>query len=192
MIPVLTLLATTAAVSCGTSDPCRTVEAYLRALKAMDQDRLESYIDPAFRSRRDDGTDAPFDRVRNRGNREFERATKTRWTYRIIGIDGERITAFTTEDNDYYRLLGVGVRTQVTVYAARNGRLYFAQNFVTVDQHGRYLDAYQAFLTWLEQQPAGKSDAEVIRGGRLVFSSASAPKLLMWLKRYRSSGAAKP
>jgi len=172
---------------CAQSDSCRTVDSYLRALKAMDAERLESFIDPAYRSKRADGSETPFNPERNRRNRGFERGTKTRWTYSILGIDGDRVTILAGEENEFYRLLGVGVRTQVTVYAAKNGRVYFAQNLTLVDEHGKYEDAYRAFVTWIRQQPAALADPEVVKGDDLVFSAASAPKLLDWLRKYRQA-----
>ena len=69
MIPALAFLAIASATPCGASDPCRTVDAYLRALKAMDEDRLENYVDPVFRSRRADGTEAVRSDAR-RGRRD--------------------------------------------------------------------------------------------------------------------------
>lgn len=170
--------------SCAQSEPCRTVDAYLRALKAFDPDRLEPLVDPAFR--RADGSHTPFDPERNRAHREFERGTRTRWKYSILGIDGERISVLESEDNDFYRLLGVGVRTQIVEYGARNGRVYFAESKVLVDENGVYIRAYRDFATWLRRQPAA-SDPEVMKDGDLVFSIASAPKILGWLRKYRQS-----
>jgi len=180
------------AAGCLQSDPCRTVDAYLRALKAMDAARIESYIDPAYRARRADGSEVPFHPARNRSNRDFERATRTRWKYSILGIDGERITALLSEDNEFYQLLGTGVRTQVTLYAARNGRVYFTENFALVDERGTYSTAVSAFTAWLKQQPAALSDPDILGEGNLVFSTASGPKLVGWLKEYRKVRTDRP
>ncbi|MEO8027809.1 MAG: hypothetical protein ABI823_15100, partial [Bryobacteraceae bacterium] len=182
ILPFALLLAS----GCAQSDPCRTVETYLRALKALDADRIEALIDPSFRSKRDDGSDAPFNYAGSRANREFERGTRTKWTYKIVGVDGERIMVLLTEDNEYYRLLGVGVRTQITAYAARNGKVYFAEGKVMVDEQGSYSLAKRAFLDWLKGQPGAAADAGVNLSGDLVFNAASAPKLLRWLRKYNS------
>ena len=159
------------------------VRAYLEAFKALDAATMVSDRADDARTIRD-GQSIPVNR--NQGDmRAFERATHTIWTYRIDRVAGESVTVTLTEDNDFYRALGVGTRTQQLDYVVRNGKIAEIRPISMRDEHGVYRDEYQRFLKWLVQQPSG-NDPDIVKDGDFLFNEHSGSKMQPWFSRYRS------
>jgi hypothetical protein len=100
-------------------------------------------------------------------------------------VIGTNVTVVLTEENDFYRALGVGRRTQVVTYVVDSGKIVEIRPISMRDEHGVYRDEYRRFLGWFQQQPSA-NDSGIVRNGDFVFTSDSGLKLQPWLERYRS------
>lgn len=149
---------------------------YLEALSRLDDTAMAELSDWT-----------PAERDRARAFRAFERATHTRWTWRIVGREGNSVYAFETEDNEYYDLLGVGTSTQIAAYRVEGGRIRAAETRFHINASGNQAEVATRFKEWLVGQPGG-NDPAVVQGGRLVFDETSARHMLPWLERWKANG----
>jgi limonene-1,2-epoxide hydrolase len=173
---------TSAASDTSNESAEHVVRGYLEAFKALDAPKMVSFWAEGAQVRRN-GTLEPVNRDQT-DMRGFERSTHTTWTYRIESVIGASVTVVLTEENDFYRALGVGKRTQVVTYVVDSGKIVEIRPISMRDEHGVYQDEYRRFLDWLQQQPSG-NDPGIVRNGDFVFTYESGLKLQPWLERYR-------
>jgi len=165
--------------------PRAIVEQYFRGLAALDQEKMAAFLaDPyVWHYRNQDRVYHPGDM---RGVRQMERILHTHWKYRIVGVQGEEVKVEEIEDNDAYQLLGVGKRTKAASYFVRSGKIYRIDSAEYTHEHGDWHEVNRSFAQWLATQPP-EDTARVLKGGEAVYSAASAPQLLVLMKRYRAT-----
>ena len=175
------------------ADPRGVVSGYLDALRNLDQKRMAAYCAPDLVWVGADGSERkPADDRAARDMRGFEREMRTVWTYRVLAVEGGRVSAELSERSDFYELLGVGRRTQQEVYVVREGLIRRMETRDVLHARGDYKTAYARFQQWLLNTPAA-SDSCVLRDGALVFDAKSARRLRPWLEKWsreRGRGAA--
>ena len=134
---------------------------------------------------RRNGVDQPTER--DQGDmRAFERVMHTRWNWRISQVVGNDVTVELTESNDFYDALGLGQRSQTTVYSVERGKIFRTETTnIRHARGGEYRPALAKFMDWLMAKPAA-GDVRIVRGRELVFDAGSARALRPWLKRYPS------
>ena len=178
---VLALAALSSGLPAATlSEPIQTVSAYLTALARFDHREVAriAHLEGAAGER-------------SRQMREFERATHTTWTWRIVGVDDQTAHVLMTEDSDYYRLLGVGVRTQIVAYRVAAGFIVSSDIKFLTNQHGPARVAAEHFRNWLRMQNGG-DDPAILEDGELKFDAGSASRMLPWLRQWVKRGRPTP
>ena len=115
--------------------------------------------------------------------RDFERAVATSWAYRIVGVDGDKVSVELTEANEFYDLLGVGTRTLSVNYYVRDGRIYRMETTALRHASGDYPRDYDDFKRWLSATPAARNP-KIMRGNSIIFDRESAALLRPWLERW--------
>jgi ketosteroid isomerase-like protein len=169
----------------SSADPRQVVRGYLDALRDLDQDRMDAYCAPDLVWVGADGSERkPPDPAAAREMRAFERGMNTVWTYRLLEVDGERISVEMTEQNDFYERLGVSRRTQREVYVVRQGRIHRMETKDMRHERGDYRTEYARFKEWLLSTPAA-SDPDLVRDGGLRFDATSAKRMRPWLEKWR-------
>jgi len=167
----------------GSRDPREVVSGYLDALRALDQARMDSHCAPDVVSIAADGSQRRRDAAAARDMRDFERGMNTVWTYRIVCVDGERVTVDLSEQNDFYDRLGVGRRTQREVYVVRDGLVRRIETSDVRHERGDYRAEYARFKAWLLSTPA-TADARLVHEGGLRFDAESAKAMSPWLEKW--------
>ena len=173
---MLTACALTILAAVAADDALNVTRKYLQALAALDDSAMAALSDWT-----------PAERDRARAFRAFERATHTKWTWRIVGVEGVSVYVFETEDNDYYELLGVGTSAQIAVYAVADGRIKASETRFHINASGNPAEVATRFRQWLQAQPGG-DDPAVVQDGRLRFDEASARHMVPWLERWKKKG----
>jgi hypothetical protein len=168
------------------STPEETVRQYLDALARLDHDAMVAVLADDATLEYPGSASAPFDRAAMRNYRDFERGMDTTWRYEILGVSGDRVTARLEERNQFYDLIGSGRRTQVEVYVANGGRVRSRTALLSVQEHGVYQDALDAFKAWMARQP-GATSPGLFDGKVLTFDKRSAPRMLPWLRKYAAA-----
>jgi hypothetical protein len=165
--------------------PRDVVTRYLKALQKLDQNEMDHLLADTVTLRNMDGDEWTLDRMYSRDIRAFERAMKTRWSFRVRTAHGERVTVALTEANEFYDLLGVGTRTQVEHYFVRGGRIDRMETIDLSHESGDYSKVYESFKRWLSHTPAA-SDQRLTRdeGKTLIFNGESAGAMRPWLQRW--------
>ena len=167
------------------NSPRSVVTRYLNALRRLDQDEMDRFLADTVILRSMDGDEWTLDRTYSRDMRAFERAMRTRWSFRVRTADGERVTVALAEANEFYDLLGVGTRTQVEHYFVRGGRIDRMETIALSHESGDYSKAYEGFKRWLSHTPAA-SNQRLTRdeGKTLIFNGVSAGAMRPWLQRW--------
>ncbi len=109
---------------------------------------------------------------------------KTKWSYEIISVNQNKVTAILREKNDYFTLLDLGIRTQVSEYSVESGKIRHSVSKVVVEERGTQSEAYKKFRDWLLSQP-NLSEPDLLDSyNNLKFDGKSAPRMLYWLKKW--------
>lgn len=164
--------------------PVEIVRRLCEARKALDPGQMEAVLAVDYRGEQPDGSVIPCDRERGRRTVEWERGMDTRWDCRLLGVDGNAVKVLLTEESAYFDLLGIGTRTQVTVYFVEGGRVARSLSKLDVQQRGSQAREYGRFQEWLLQQMDPPDPELVGPDGRLLFDGRSAARMLTWLKRW--------
>ena len=167
--------------------PEETVRRLCEARKALDAAQLERLLAEDYHGEQPDGSKTPYDRDRGRHIAEWERVMNTRWDYRILGVDGNAVTVLLSEQSDYFDLLGIGTRTQVTVYFVDAERVSRSLSKLDVQERGSQAKEFRRFHAWLLQQLEHPEPDLVGPDGRLIFDGKGAARMLFWLKRWRAA-----
>lgn len=165
--------------------PQRVTMSYLKALAELDQDAMNGFLADRVTMGYADGEERVLDPQAAKNMRAFERGMKTRWSYRLKSVAGERVMVELTEGNEFYDLLGVGKRTQLETYFVRRGRIYRMQTTHVSHASGDFSTAYATFKTWLSQTPAA-TDARLTQdhAATMIFDGESATAMRPWLQRW--------
>lgn len=164
--------------------PVETVRRLCEARKALDAGQMEAVLAEDYRGEQPDGSEIPYDRERGRQVVEWERVMNTRWDYRVLGVDGDAVTVLLTEQSAYFDLLGIGTRTQVTVYFVEGGRVSRSLSKLDVQERGSQAREYRRFHDWLLQQMEHPEPELVGPDGRLIFDARGASRMLVWLRKW--------
>jgi hypothetical protein len=174
---LLTLAITSSCVHAATiSEQVHTVSTYLRALASFNDSEV------ARIARLEGAAEDQSKQMRG-----FERVTHTRWKWRIVGVDEQTAYVLMTESNDYYRLLGVGVRTQLVAYRVEAGYIASSEIKFLTNAYGSASKAADRFRAWLKMQPGG-DDPSILDNGELKFNADSATRMLPWLRQWAKVG----
>lgn len=163
-------------VSVEPASPLAVTITYLQALARLDAEAMQRVR-----------TLSAAEQARSQDNRDFERATHTKWTWRVIGLQGTAVHVLETEDNDFYELLGVGTATQIGVYHVDGNRILSAEIVYRTHANGDQRAAVARFIGWLARQSDGH-DPVVVRNDELVFNGRSAKGMIALLRRWRAEG----
>lgn len=166
--------------------PVETVRRLCEARKALDAGRMEALLAEDYRGLQPDGSEVAYDRDRGRHIVEWERAMNTRWDYRVLGVDGDAVTVLLTEQSAYFDLLGIGTRTQVTVYFAAGGKVSRSQSKLDVQEHGSQAKAFRRFQDWLLRQMEQPEPELIGADGRLIFDAKGGARMLHWLTKWNA------
>lgn len=177
------LLFTLVLFSTGSAQtPINTVRDYLEAMKAMKAEEMIKYVANDYTLVSTDGAERLYKRDLAFPICDWERGMNTEWSYEIIGVNQNKITVILKEKNDYFTLLDLGMRTQVSEYSVESGKIRRSISKVVVEERGTQSDAYKKFVTWLIAQP-NLSEPELLdNNNNLKFDGKSAPRMLHWLK----------
>ncbi len=104
------------------TDPGIVVRAYLDGMQALDADRIYAVLAEDYRLF-DNGSSRLHNRERARATIEWERGMGARWTYRILSVRGDTVTALLEEESEYFTLLGLERGVQVRSYVVRDGNV---------------------------------------------------------------------
>lgn len=165
-------------------NPAQTVRSFCEARKALDAARMEKVLADDYAGVQQDGSEVPYNRQLAYHIADWERAMNTKWDYRILGVNDNAVTVMLTEKSDYFALLGVGTRTQVTVYIVQGGKIKKGVSKLDVQEHGSQAEEFRKFKTWLLQQLDSPEPQLVGPTGNLIFNGRSAPRMLYWLKKW--------
>ena len=112
----------------------------------------------------------------------YEKATHGRYHCRVTGFADGWLDAEITEENDYYKYLGIGNRTEHERYRVAGGRIHERWS-ISSKYSGRDQDsASREFKNWLLQLP--ERQVGVLRDGHLVFDGESAKRMVPLLKEF--------
>lgn len=165
-------------------DPVTTVRAYLEAVKALDAERMQRYLADDYTLVESNGKERAYNRSRAYPICDWERVMHTKWSYKIIGVNKNSVSVVLTEKNDYFTLLGLGFRTQITVYIVESGKIKRGVSKYVVEERGTQGEEYSKFKTWLLNNLERPEPDLVNAGGGLMFDGKSAPRMLYWLRRW--------
>jgi hypothetical protein len=112
----------------------------------------------------------------------YEKATHGHWHCRVLDFKDGWLEAEITEENDYYKYLGIGNRTEHERYRVADGKIHERWS-ISSKYSGRDQDsAYHEFKDWLQQVPERQTG--VMRDGHLVFDGESAKRMLPLLQEF--------
>ena len=179
-------------VAVGTpQDPPGVVRAYLDAMAALDVDRMHSILAEDYRLF-DDGSQRLHNRARARQTVEWERGMNAKWTYRILSVRGDTVTALVEEESEYFTLLGLERGVQVRSYVVRGGRVQESHGHLFVMAKGSQAMALGAFKSWLRAK-VERPDPELIGpDGGIRLTKESVAPMLHWMRRWRAEVGALP
>jgi hypothetical protein len=147
---------------------------------------MEKYLADDYAGVQQDGSEVLYDRARAYHIADWERGMNTKWNYKILGVHNNNVTVLLTEDSYYFTYLGLGTRTQVTVYLVEEGKIKKAVSKLDVQERSSQGEEYQKFKTWLLKQ-LDRSEPELVNdNGGLIFNGKSAPRMLYWLKKWHA------
>lgn len=164
--------------------PVETVRRLCEARKALDATQMEAVLAEDYRGVQPDGSEIAYDRERGRQTADWERVMGTRWDYRILGVDGSAVTVLLTEESAYFDLLGIGTRTQVTVYFVDGGKVSRSLSKLDVQERGSQAQEFRRFHAWLLQQIEQPEPELIGPDGRLIFDGKGGARMLFWLKKW--------
>lgn len=167
--------------------PEATVRRLCEARKALDAAQMEAVLAEDYRGEQSDGSEIAYDRERGRQTADWERVMSTRWDYRILGVDGSAVTVLLTEESAYFDLLGIGTRTQVTVYFVDGGKVSRSLSKLDVQKHGSQAQEFRRFHAWLLQQIEQPEPELIGPDGRLIFDGKGAARMLHWLTKWHEA-----
>lgn len=176
-------------LSAGPCDPpvqraLQVVCPYLRALQALDHERMAGYWAPTATSVALSGTVRPVDLEAMRAMRAFERGMGTRWAFQIDSVADHTVTVTLTEENAFYEALRVGRRTQTEAYVVAGAQIIQMRTLSLAHAQGEFGPAYTAFKSWLTTTEA-LGDSALMEHGSLRFDGRSAGHLKSWLRRWQ-------
>lgn len=167
--------------------PVETVRRLCEARKALDAVQMDALIADDYQAEQPDGSKISYDRSRGRQTADWERVMGTRWDYRVLGVDGNAVTVLLTEQSAYFDLLGIGTRTQVTVYFADRGKVSGSLSKLDVQEHGSQSKEFRRFHAWLLEQLEQPEPDLVGPDGRLIFDGKGAARMLPWLAKWHAA-----
>jgi hypothetical protein len=129
------------------------VRGYLGAMKALDAAGMHRYLADDYATIPSDGSP---ERLYNRAMAfpicAWEKIMLTRWRYQIISVHRNTVSVVLIEKNDYFALLGLGKRTQVSVYTVERGKVRRGASKLVVEESGTQDEALGRFRAWLRTQ----------------------------------------
>lgn len=163
------------------------IRKYLTAMCKLDVDAMLPYRHEQYTRIARDGKQSLNDLQFERNMTGFEKSVSTKWTFKIVSLNGDTATVYETEDSKWYNLIGAGLRTQTIQYILSGNKLT-AYKVITVDNaKGDYRTLVHDFITWLKTTEA-KDDKDIFDGeGSLLFSAKSGEKLTTYLKRWNTT-----
>jgi hypothetical protein len=165
-------------------DPVAVVRGYLAATKALDAARMHRYLTDDYTLVDTNGQERAYRRHLTAPICAWERGMNTRWSYRLLGVNQNQVSVILIEHNDYWKLLGLGSRTQVIVYIVESGKIKKSLVKHLVEERGTQDEAFGRFKTWLLAQLKQPEPELVTPEGRLIFDGKSAPRMRYWLRQW--------
>jgi hypothetical protein len=157
-------------------------------MKALDAARMHQFLSDDYSLRPSDGSsERRYNRSMAFSICAWEKGMHTRWQYQIIGVQGSNVTAVLIERNDYFKLLGLGQRTQVTTYSVENGKIRRTASKLVVELYGTQNEALGRFKEWLRGKLDRPDPAFLTPEWGLKLTGESASPMLHWLKRWHQS-----
>lgn len=166
--------------------PLAVVVGYLEAVKAMNPEQMNKQVADDYKLVPTDGPERLYNQDLAYPITDWERGMNTRWSYEIINEHQNTVTVISTEKNDFFTLLGLGQRTQVSEYSVEGGKIIRSVSKVVVERFGTQSDAYRKFTSWLFSQPELSEPDLIDSNNRLIFNGKSAPRMLYWLRKWDS------
>lgn len=162
------------------------MRSFIAALNQHDVDAQYRHYSPDV-AYLDNGSRVVPDKERSRPNREFEAANHAQWSYRTLGAGPDSLDVIVTEEMEFYRLLGVGVRSHRACYRFRDGKIFEVEAWDWTQSGRPYAATRDRFAQWvLRERP--DAAARVINEGRLQFNAATAPIINLLLREWRTAG----
>jgi hypothetical protein len=165
-------------------DPVAVVRGYLTATKALSAEGMLAWLADDYRLVDTNRQERAYRRHLAAPICDWERVMNTRWSYRILGVNQNQVSVILVEHNDYWRLLGLGSRTQVIVYIVESGKIKKSLVKHLVEERGTQDEAFGRFKTWLLAQLKQPEPELVTPEGRLIFDGKSAPRMRYWLRKW--------
>jgi hypothetical protein len=109
-----------------------------------------------------------------------------RWSYRILSVRGDTVTALLEEESDYFTLLGLERGVQVRSYIVRGGRVTGSHGHLFVTAKSSQAEAVQQFKRWLRATVPQPDPALIGPGGNLLLTKDSVQPMLYWMGRWRA------
>ena len=180
-----TLLAFQISTAAAT-DPASVVRTFLDATAALDVDRMHAALADEYRL-----FDGGSSRLHNRQLTpvivEWERGMHARWTYRILSVRGDTVTALLEEESEYFTLLGLERGVQVRSYVVRGGKIHESHGHLFVTARSSQAEALGAFKAWLRATVPQPDTTLIGPGGGLRLTKESVQPMLYWMRRWRAA-----
>lgn len=171
----------------GPRDPVAVVTEYLEATRALDPGRMDAVLATEYRLYDSDGSSRLHRRELVPPITEWEKGMHTRWSYRILGVHGDTVTALLEEESDYFTLLGLERGIQVRSYLVHEGKIVESHGHLFMTAKRSQGEALAEFKQWFRAN-ADRPEPEMIGpDGGLKLTGASAKPMLFWMRRWRAA-----
>ena len=110
-----------------------------------------------------------------------------RWTYRVLSVRGDTVTALLEEESDYFTLLGLERGVQVRSYIVRAGKIQESHGHLFVTGKSSQSVALGAFKAWLRENVPHPDPALIGADGGLRLTKESVQPMVYWMRRWRAA-----
>lgn len=163
------------------------VSEFCEARVSLDADRMFQFVKEDYYLVDSEGNQRPYNRKLAEVMCKWEKEMDTKWTFEILGADGNTVTVLLKEYNAYYTLLGLGHSIQVSQYTVENGKIQKSQSRLFITAKSSQSVEFNNFRSWLFSQKELHEPLLIRPDSSIAFDGQSAPAMRKWLERYSKS-----
>jgi hypothetical protein len=118
---------------------------------------------------------------------EWDRVTNLHMAFSDIVVNGDTVTCKLVENNDWWRLAGIGeVQYQPCVMVFHNGLISEMRATMTQESLDRYAEKWPSIISWAKEH-RGEEVKGLLPGGKFIYSAEAAKKWLALLQAWRGA-----
>jgi hypothetical protein len=163
------------------------VKQFCDAMASLDANQMFRFIKEDYYLVDTEGNRRLYNRKLAETMCKWEKEMDSKWTFEILGVDGNTVTVLLKEYNAYYTLLGLGHSIQVSQYTVENGKIQKSQSRLFITEKSSQSVEFNNFRVWLFDQKDLNEPSLIRPDSSIAFDGQSALAMRKWLQRYSKS-----